>query len=386
MNNFAVANVRLDGSDERVTIVVRDGLIARLSPNEPPPDSDIIDGQNGVAIPGLVDAHTHFDKSMLGAAWVGLPRTSTVRERAAVGEDLVLSTTQPTISERAEALARRSLAFGTIAARSHADVSRGLGLRAVEATLGAAERLGGLINVQIVAFPQRGTRDPQMAALLDEALKMGCAVIGGLDPAGFDDDVDGQLRLIFSLAVRHGASVDIHLHDRAAVGHSELMRICDATVANGLGGRVAVSHAFCLADLDDELLRATLERLRQAGVAIITAASPASPMPPVERLWEHGVAFALGTDTAQSWSPFGTGDLLERASAFAARADLRFADGLHRTLEMATSDNAQVLGLASPTIAVGSPAQFVVVEASSPEDAVAQHGRRILVVNGSPVS
>ena len=385
MNSFAVANVRLDGSDQRVAIVVRDGLITRLSPDPPPPETDIFDGQGGVAIPGLVDAHTHFDKSMLGAPWVGLARTSTVRERAAAGEDLVLSTERPTITERAEALARRSLAFGTIAARSHADVSPGLGLRAVEATLGLVERLGSLMNIQIVAFPQRGTRHPQMGTLLDEALSMGCDVIGGLDPAGFYDDVDGQVRLIFSLAVHHGASIDIHLHDRGAVGQSELMRICDATIAEGLGGRVAVSHAFCLADLDEDLLRSTLERLRQAGVAIITAASPASPMPPVERLWEHGVAFALGTDTAQSWSPFGTGDLLERASAFAARADLRFADGLRRTLEMATSGNAQVLGLPAPAIAVGSPAQFVVVDASSPEDAVAQHGRRILVVNGSPI-
>ena len=48
----------------------------------------------------------------------------------------------------------------------------------------------------------------------------GAELIGGIDPAGIDHDPKGQLDVVFGIAGRHGAGVDIHLHDRASSARS----------------------------------------------------------------------------------------------------------------------------------------------------------------------
>ena len=119
------------------------------------------------------------------------------------------------------------------------------------------------MDIQIVAFPQNGIlRDPGTAELLDEALAAGADLIGGLDPAGIDGDVKGHLDVVFGLAERHGVGVDIHLHDAGALGCFELRDIAARTIATGLQGRVAVSHAFALGSDDTADVEATLAAAR----------------------------------------------------------------------------------------------------------------------------
>ncbi len=57
-----------------------------------------------------------------------------------------------------------------------------------------------------MAFPQYGVlADPGTAELLDEALRNGVEVIGGIDPAGADHDPVRHLDIVFALAEKHGA-------------------------------------------------------------------------------------------------------------------------------------------------------------------------------------
>jgi hypothetical protein len=105
--------------------------------------------------------------------------------------------------------------------------------------------------VEQVAFPQHGLLiNPGTAELLEEALVRGVEAIGGIDPAGMDGDPVRHLDIVFELAARHGAGVDLHLHDAGSLGVWELELIADRTRDAGLGGRVTVSHAygFCQAD------------------------------------------------------------------------------------------------------------------------------------------
>ncbi|MFU1999828.1 hypothetical protein [Bordetella avium] len=69
-------------------------------------------------------------------------------------------------------------------------------------------------------------------------------MIGGIDPSKLDGDADGQLDVVFGLADRHSAKIDIHLHKPGEICAAQLTRIARRTRAMGLGGRVAVSHAY----------------------------------------------------------------------------------------------------------------------------------------------
>ena len=156
--------------------------------------------------------------------------------------------------------------------------------------------------------------------------------MGGLDPAGVDDDVTGQLDAIFAVAERHGVGLDIHLHDPGPLGCFEIRQIAARTIAAGLSGRVVVSHAFALGAVDEAELGRAAEELARAVIAIMTNGPGPVPMPPVKRLVAAGVTVFAGSDNIRdAWSPYGSGDMLERAmltgyrQGFLADADLVLA-------------------------------------------------------------
>lgn len=275
-----------------------------------------VDGGGGVVLPRFLDAHMHLDKTLMGEPWIPLPEAATLRDRIATAEGILEHRTILTVAERAARLAQSALSYGTLALRSHADVTPRLGLRSVEALLDLRLRLAGLIEVQVVAFPQAGALTPGVAELLEEALRAGADALGGLDPWGYDGEIEGQLGMIFRLAERHGVPLDIHLHDRGLEGLHEIDRICAWTEAQGYAGRVAISHAFALGDLGTDEVAPTLERLARADVAVISAATGHMPIPRAKDLWAAGVRLGIGSDNVHDgWWPYGRGDALEKASS-----------------------------------------------------------------------
>jgi cytosine/creatinine deaminase len=392
--DLLLTNVRLPDGSGPVSIEIRGGRIVSVGPatasgeaaEAPGSGARTVDGGGRVVLPRLVDAHMHLDKTLMGEPWIGLPETRTLAERVAAAENLLATRTTLSVEQRATALVESARGFGTLALRSHADVTPGLGLRSVEALLAVRERFAGQVDIQLVAFPQDGAITPGVAELLEEALRMGCAVLGGLDPAGYDQDVEAHLRLLFTLAPRFGADIDIHLHDGGTLGLFEIGRICAWTERTGYAGKVAVSHAFALGDRPVTEVAPVLERMARAGVAVVTAASGASAVPPAGAIWDAGVALGIGSDNIHdSWSPFARGDVLEKAFLVAYRNNLRTDAGLTRTLEAVTDVNARLLGLEPGRIEAGAPADLVIVDAENGAEAVAAHPPRLLVVRSGQI-
>src|SRR5581483_4597358 len=133
--DLTLTNVHLPDGRGPLTIHLRDGRVAAIGADPPPTAAETLDARGGVALPRLVDAHLHLDKTLMGEHWTPLPDAPSLRERIATAEALVLSRVSTTIADRATALADSALRFGTLALRSHVDVTPGLGLRAVEALL-----------------------------------------------------------------------------------------------------------------------------------------------------------------------------------------------------------------------------------------------------------
>lgn len=376
-----------DGTKRHIDI--KGGRIAALLPVDAavPTQADVLDVAGALLLPPLVDGHIHLDKTLLGLPW--LPNQAAgnkVADRIEAERKVRAARTVPEF-ETGSNLVRQVVASGTLHMRSHVDVDNQLGLRNLHEVLKIRERFRDLVTIEIVAFPQSGVvRSPGTADLLDAAITEGADLVGGLDPVGIDGDPKAHLDAIFGIAERRGVGVDIHLHDGGERGIAQILAIAERTVAAGLKGRVAVSHAFALGSVDTDTAARTADVLANAGVAIMSHGPGGAAIPPLALLRQHGVEVFGGSDNIRdAWSPFGNGDMLERAMMIAYRANFRHDHELQLAFEMVTSAAARVLGIADYGLAVGGPADFVAVEAGSVAEAVAARPRRKLVIKGGRV-
>ena len=294
----------------------------------------------------LVDAHVHPDKSSWDGPWFSRAQADTLREYIENDVHIQAGYTR-SVEERALALFRTEIANGSRALRAHVDVGPAPGVSNVHGVRAAAERLHGLLDVQIVAFPQQGLLTaPGTLALLDAALADGADLIGGIDPVGLEDDFDGHLDAVFGLAAKYDVDVDIHLHDGGEVGLDETRRIAKRTVADGLQGRVTISHAFAVAEATGDALAAIADRLAEAGVWLTTCALGADPVLPIRFLRERGVNVAAGSDGVRdAWTPFGTGSMLDRAHLLAYRTGAMTDADLELAYDLCSHAGAELLGL-----------------------------------------
>lgn len=368
-----------DGS--RHDIEVEGGRISALL-TASPRATDAVDLGGTIVLPPLVDGHIHLDKTLLGLPWV--PNQSAgnkVSDRIEAERRVRAARTVPEF-ETGSNLVRQVVASGTLHMRTHVDVDNQLGLRNLHEVLKIREHFRDLLTIEIVAFPQSGIlRSPGTAELLDEAIAQGADLVGGLDPVGIDGDLDAHLDAIFAIAGRRGVGVDIHLHDGGDTGLSQILEITRRTEATGLQGKVAVSHAFALGSVSTDSVTRAADTLARAGVAIMSHGPGGATIPPLKLLREHGVEVFGGSDNIRdAWSPFGNGDMLERAMLIGYRANFRHDEELALAFDMVTAAGARVLGLDDYGFKIGGPADFVTVEATTLAEAVATRKRRSLVV------
>ncbi|CAM5395085.1 cytosine deaminase [Streptomyces spiroverticillatus] len=302
-------NVRPGGAKKAVDLVVVDG---RISDRPAPRNARIIDGGGRLALPTLVDAHIHPDKTTWGGSWLSRKPAKGIADYCAQDVEVFRSERRD-VGERAYGLMAHAVTRGTRAMRAHADVAPAYGLKGVEGVAEARERLSHALDVQIVGFPQHGViRTPGTDKLLEEAARSGLVdMIGGIDPISFDHALDEQLDLVFRLADRYGVGVDIHLHDRDEKGVKVLRGIIERTRALSLRGKVTVSHVFCLPKMSEGDLESMAADLGELDIALTTVAPNESLVLPIAKLREHGVRVGLGSDGVRdSWSPFGNADML----------------------------------------------------------------------------
>jgi cytosine deaminase len=387
MTDLLIRDIRPMGGPA-TTIAILNGRIAAIGAPADTRAATVLDGAGRIALPGLVEAHTHLDKSLLGMPWY----------RNAVGPRLI----DRIDNERAErgALpidARRqsarqavlSIGHGTTHIRTHVDVDTDIGTRGIEGVLATRAALADSVGIDLVAFPQSGLlMRPGTLDLLEHALRLGAETVGGLDPCAIDRDPKGHLDAVFGLAERFGRGVDIHLHETGEMGAFSMELIIERAHALGMAGRVIISHAFCLGAPDPALVEPLIAALARASVAIMTTGTPSRPVPPLKRLAEAGVVVCAGSDGIRdTWGPYGNADMLQRATLLGMRNNLRRDDELPIALAACTSGGAVALGLPDYGLAEGCFAALVLVPAETLAEAIAQcPGGRTTIRRGAVVA
>jgi cytosine deaminase len=332
---------------------------------------------------GFVETHIHLDKSRIidrcapetGRDAQAVPRVAAVKKDFTVAD----------VHERARCTLEKCILFGTTRMRTHVEVDPGVGLRGFEGVLPLVEEYRWAMDLEICVFPQEGlTNNPGTEELLVAALQRGANVIGAAP--NYDTDHEGQIRRVFALAREFGVDIDMHLDSGNSPEAMDIDLVCRLTEEYELGGHVAVGHMTKMAAMPPADFLRLARRLAGAGVAVTVLPTTDLFMMGRDRefdvrrgvvdanlLVEHGVNCSISTNNVLNpFTPYGDCSPLRMANLHANILQVSHKDRLAECFEMLTRRSARLLNLGDYGIAVGNPADLVVVDAASPAAAVAE--------------
>lgn len=386
MTELLLKNVRPFGGGV-TDILIRDGRIARIGLGDAGTVA-IEDGGGAIAIPGLIEAHAHLDKSLWGMGWQVHQAGPTLEDKISTERRLRREWNIDPARQSARQVALAA-SHGTTAIRSHVDIDTDQKLWCFEGVSATRQRFRDMMDIEIVAFPQSGLMiRPGTLELMDEALANGADVVGGLDPCGIDRDPKGQLDAIFGLAQKHGKPIDIHLHEADDLGAFSMEMIIERTRALGMRGKVTISHAFCLGMADRARAASLTEQLAREDIAIATTAPASRAVPAAAEMRAAGVRLCAGSDGIRdTWGPYGNLDMLERALFIGLRNNFRHDADVEYALQICTQGGADVMELESYGLHEGAFADIVLLDAETVAEAVAARPKRKLVLKrGKPIA
>lgn len=382
--SWLIRNVQAMGRAEAVDVVVRNGTIDAIGPDAGADagNFEIIDGGGRLIFPGLVDAHTHMDKTLMGLGWrrheAGPNLLDLIENERRVRREEGIDSHQQSMRH-----ARAAIATGTTHIRTHVDIDTEIGLKGFEGVRRTQAELADALTMQLVAFPQSGMLvRPGTVDLLEDALRNGAEVMGGLDPSTIDRDPVRHLDTVFGLAEKYDVDVDIHLHEPGELGAFSIELIAERTKALGYQGRVVISHAFALGGVDETRFGRLVELLLENDIAIMTHGPGGHrSIPNIKELAARGVRLCTGNDGIRdSWGPLNTPDMLERVFIVIYRNNLRRDEDIENVLGVATEGGAGVMKADGYGLREGADADLVLVDGETHVEAVISRPARHLVM------
>ena len=396
MFDLLVHNATLADGRTGMGVAINAGKIALVAPALTPantPAHETLDAAGLLVSPPFVDAHFHMDATLS----YGLPRVNasgTLLEGIALWGELKPLLTQEALVERALTYCDWAVARGLLAIRSHVDVCDPR-LLAVEALLEVKRRVAPYLDLQLVAFPQDGVlRDPQGIEKLKRALSMGVDVVGGI-PHFERTMSDGarSVQLLCEIAADEGRMVDMHCDESDDPLSRHIETLAFETQRLGLQGRVTGSHCTSMHSMDNYYVSKLLPLIAEAGVSVvanplinITLQGRHDTYPKrrgltrVPELLAQGINVAFGHDCVMDpWYSLGSADMLEVASMGLHVAQMTSQAAMRQCFEAVTTRPAAILGLDGYGLEPGCNADFVLLQARDPIEAIRLRATRLAV-------
>jgi len=401
MFDLLIKNARLAAhvDDGPMDIGIKDGKIKSLRRNIDSQATVEIDAQNNFVTPPFVDPHFHLDATLS----YGQPRVNqsgTLLEGIELWGELKPTQSVEDFRDRALEFCKWSIARGTLALRSHVDITDDR-LLAVEALLDVREKMKPYMDIQLVAFPQDGfLRSAKSKENLLRALELGVDVVGGIPH--FERTMDegaSSVAQLCEIAADKGLLVDMHCDESDDPLSRHIETLSAETVRLGMQGRVAGSHLTSMHSMDNYYVSKLMPLMAEAQINVI--ANPLinitlqgrhdsypkrRGMTRVKELFEAGINVAFGHDCVMDpWYSLGSHDMLEVAGMGLHVGQMTSVAQIQQCFDAVTKNAAKTMHLNDYGIETGNAADMVILDCQSAFDAIRLRPTRLYVIRHGKV-
>ena len=399
MLDLLLSNATLPDGRKGIDIACMNGRIVEIAPQIEAEAQQTIAANGYLVSPPFIDPHFHMDATLS----LGIPRlnmSGTLLEGIGLWGELKPQLTPDAVIERALRYCDLAVAQGLLAIRTHVDVCDDR-LLCVEALLEVRKKIAPYIDLQIVAFPQDGFyRSKTAKTNLLRSLELGVDVVGGI-PHFERTMADGaaSLKELCEIAAARGLLVDIHCDETDDPMSRHVEALAYETQRLGLQGRVVGSHLTSMHSMDNYYVSKLIPLMAEAELhatpnplinITLQGRNDTYPkrrgMTRVPELRAAGINVSFGHDCVMDpWYPLGQADMLEVASMGIHVAPMTSRDAMRWAFDAVTVNPAKAMHLEGYGLDKGCYADFVLLQAKDPIDAIRLKANRLKVVRRGKV-
>lgn len=280
--------------------------------------------------------------------------------------------------------------------RTHVDVTDPK-FTAFKAMLELKEELKNLIYIQLIAFPQEGMYAYKGGAeLVEEAVKMGADVVGGIPHFEFTrEDGIKSVKKAVEIAMKYDKLVDIHC-DETDDEQSRFVEVLAAEAYfSGMRERVTASHTCAMSSYNNAYAFKLMTKLAQSGINCISCPTENTYLQGrydsypkrrgvtrIDELINAGVNVSLAQDSiSDPWYPLGNGNLINQLDFALHIGHLMSIEQINNSLDYITVNGAKTLNLGDGySMKEGNKASFIVINAPNEFEAVRERAGVVLSV------
>lgn len=387
-----------EGADE---ILVEDGVFVGFGKDFGQADQ-IIDLEGSLVIPPYVDSHIHLDYYMVGKTDKAKNESGTLFEAIDIWNDFKKGTSKEEMKERIKAAVLECARHGTQYIRAQTDCTDP-NLTGIRAALEVRDELKDKITIQVVAFPQNGMysykEDGKTGRdLVEEALKLGADVVGGIPHNEWSRELgEKSIKEIVRLALKYDKLIDVHC-DETDDPMARFVEVLNAeALIHDIGKRVTASHTCSFGSADNAYAFRMMGLFRKSKMnfvalptenAYLQARLDTYPkrrgLTRVREFVDNDINVCFAQDSiVDLWYPAGNGNLMNILDNGIHMAQLMKEEDFEKDLDLVTINGAKAMNLEdSYGLDIGKAANFIVLDANSPYDAIRNRAECLASVRG----
>ena len=393
--DILIKNARVRGSEALTDIGIASGKIQGMEKGLRGEAGSVVDAEAQLVTESFVNPHLHLCKVYtlqmmdedaltayqgegMGKAMTAIELAARVKEK--YDEAWIIQNVRKAVAQAA--------LYGNTHIRAFADVDSKARLEGVKALIRAREEFKEVVEIQVCAFAQDGwVREPGTDSLMRQAMELGADVVGGIPWIEYTEvDVGRHVRAIFDLAVEFDKDVSMLVDDAGDPGLRSLEAMAVEAIQRGWHGRALAHHARAMALYPQPYFQKVAALLKQARMGVVSDPHTGPLHARVKELLAEGVNVCLGQDDiSDAYYPFGRNNMLEVAFLAAHLLWMTTSREMEALYDMVTVHAAQAMNVRDHRLAIGSPANLVVLDAPNVLEALRAHAAPRAVISHGKV-